>query len=291
MTVPNRVTLAGARHPRCRCLDCRVGHAAWYRDRRAALAEGTWEPWTDPAPAREHIEALHAAGMSYNVIARLAKLSTAAIQRIRTDMPKRPRATRIRPDTARAILSVQLHFGRLPTKSHVPATGTRRRIQALRAIGWTPQAISEHSGICHRTLYSAMVQSSVEADTHLRIAETYEDLHDQDPTGYGILPGIATRTRRYAAAQEWAVPSAWKDIDTDERPNRRARGTRFAKTRLGDRGRDVIETTAELAALGATREEVAARIGISWDAVSAAHRRAKAPVPLALRAPNVKEAA
>lgn len=283
-TTAKPVTLAGAVHSHCRCLECRLGHAVWYRDRRTGIANGTWQPWTDPAPVREHIEKLHAGGMSYNVIAHLAKVKTGDIQRIRTNVGDRPRAERMRPDTARAILAVQLHFSRLPGKSHVPSLGTQRRVQALRAIGWTPRAISDRAGIGSRTLYSATMQSSVEAATHLRIAALYEELHDQHPAEHGILPSIVARTRRYAAAQGWAVPAAWTDIDTDEHPNRRIRGARFAKTTPGDRGRDVIEATAELAAAGATREEVAARIGISWEAVSAAHRRADVPVPAVLAA-------
>jgi hypothetical protein len=279
-------TLAGALHSHCRCTGCRLGYAAWHRERRAALKAGTWRPWADAEPVRRHIEALHDSGMSYAVIGRLAKVRTGEIQRIRVGAKGRPAPDRIRHDMAGAILAVRLHFSRLPARAFVPTTGAARRIQALRAIGWTPT-----SGLGERTVYAILVSAHVEVGTHLRIAAVYEELHDQDPVLGGILPGIVERTRREAARRNWAVPAAWTDIDTDEHPDRRARGIRFARARPGDRGSDVIETTAELAASGATREEVAARIGISWQAVSAAHRRAETPIPITLRAPNVREAA
>jgi hypothetical protein len=165
----------------------------------------------------------------------------------------------------------------------VPTIGAARRIQALRAIGWTPTAIAQRAGIAERTPYAVLVNSHIEVDTHLRIAAVYEELRDQDPTWYGILPAIALRTRRDAARRQWAVPAAWTDIDTDESPNRRTRWPRFAKPHQGDRSKIVIQDTAELAANGATREEVAARIGIEWDSIAQAHRRANTALPLALR--------
>jgi hypothetical protein len=42
---------------------------------------------------------------------------------------------------------------------------------------------------------------------------------------------------------------------------------------------DVVAEVAELEAMGASREEVAARLGIRWHAVLAAHRRCGVPVP------------
>jgi hypothetical protein len=43
---------------------------------------------------------------------------------------------------------------------------------------------------------------------------------------------------------------------------------------------DVVTDTAELAELGLTGEQIAVRLGISWDGLQLAHRRAGVPVPV-----------
>lgn len=288
-TLPER-TLAGALHSHCSCMGCRIAYADWQRERRHSIANGTWEPYVDAEEARQHIEHLHNAGYSYNLIARLAKLRVDEIQRIRTDVGKRPRTTRIRPDTARAILAVQIHYSRLPHKSLVPARGAQRRIQALRAIGWPSYILGARCGLGSETPFKIFDHSTVQVSTHLRIAALYEELHDQNPTEHGITPWIARRGMRYASNNRWAVPGAWADIDTDDHPDPLVRAPHYAKPELGHRSRNVIEDTAELAALGLTRTAIAERIGIAWNSIEQTHNRADIALPVQLRQENASEA-
>lgn len=281
--IPRTSTLAGAIHSHCNCLKCRLGYAAWLRERKAAIKNGTWQPWTDAAPARAHIERLHADGMPYVLISRLSGIPNGEISRIRGTVGKRARTERIRPATARALLGVQLHFSHLPDTAHVPAKGTRRRVQALRALGWPPYVLVALTGLGPRSMYTILVEENVLVATHRTVSALYEDLRDQDPVTYGVDPAIARRGRRYAARQGWAVPAAWTDIDSDEAPDRKVRRLDFDKPAKGDRSLVVIEQTAELAANGVPRDEIARRIGISWNAIEKAHERADVRVPASER--------
>lgn len=272
------VTLAGAVHSNCNCLKCRLGNAAWNRDRRAAIRAGQWQPWADAAPVRAHIEQLHADGMPYELIARLANVDPIQIRRIRGTAGTIPVA-KLRTDTATALLGVRLNFAQLPPGTLVPARGTARRVQALRAIGWPSYAIADLSGLGERTVYEALLNTLVRIETHRAVGELYDVLHDQDPAARGVAPAMIRRGRRHAARQGWAPPTAWIDIDTDEQADPAARRIVLARPEPGERGRAVIENTAELARQGLWREDIARRLGITWEAVARAHMRAGVPVP------------
>lgn len=275
-------TLAGAIHSNCNCTRCRIGYNNWLTNRRASIAAGTWAPFVDATPARKHIESLYAAGMSLPVMAILAKLHLEDIRRVRGPVGTRPRAERIRPDTAKAILAVELHFSRLPGNALIPTRGAVRRVQALRALGWPSKNIGTRAGLSQKGMCALMVQKQTTVTTHLAIARVFEDLHNQDPVLYGVDLVIARRTRRYASTHHWAVPGAWADIDTDKKPNRFVRAWNFEKTAAGARGESVVEETEYLASFGFNKAEVCERIGIGWDSIKAAHRRAGVEVPLRL---------
>lgn len=100
------------------------------------------------------------------------------------------------------------------TSTLVDATGTKRRIQALIAMGWTLQEVSTDAGgytknWCHLILN----QETVTSTTAAKIAAVYERLSMTVPTG-----PYRQRTRSRAARNGWLPPLAWDDIDTDEAP-------------------------------------------------------------------------
>lgn len=279
-------TLCGAIHRNCRCPRCYEGHAAWTRDRRNALADGTWHPWThDLAPVLEHLDRLHDSGLSWTQIGRLAGVHRDQIFQIRTIR------TFIRPSLAERLLAVQPAFIKMPPGAPMPSLGTKRRIQALRASGWPSQTLSRLAGVSVRSLNRALAEDTTAVSTAKRVAELYQDLHDQDPRGYGLDPELVQRGIRYGRRRNWAVPAAWTDIDTDTKANPRITAPRYARPKPGDRSRSVIEDTAELAALGLSRADIAERIGITWNAIDVTHSRAGKELPLALRQEAASEAA
>lgn len=89
----------------------------------------------------------------------------------------------------------------------VDATGTRRRLQALMAIGWTSTALAVRGGWCSPdSLLQYCQRTKVTARTRERVRDLYEDLC--------MTPGTSSTVRRLAARQGWAPPLAWEeDID------------------------------------------------------------------------------
>lgn len=278
---PKPRTMTGAYHSNCRCLRCYEGNAAWQRDRRHGLEDGTWQPLVDAEPARQHIEYLHEQGLSYSTIARRAGISTAGLSRIRRSITTRQRHERVFADNLKAILAVRVEGSMdVPGGSYASDRGTVRRLQALRAIGWPAILIADRAGLARRTLTRAGSSLSFEIETHRKIRDVYELLHDQDPRLAGADPSVVKRNQTLARRNGWPTPTGWTDIDTDEGPLPRRRWTiRYATPSVGDRSQAVIEQTAELAAQGEIRERIAQRIGISWNAITAAHDRAGIDVP------------
>ena len=92
----------------------------------------------------------------------------------------------------------------------VDSTGTRRRIQALHAIGWTWAALAPELGITRSGvgLLARDRNQTSYASTAQRVAEVYERLCMVTPVG-----SAAKRARTNAARQGWLPPLAWNDID------------------------------------------------------------------------------
>lgn len=106
-----------------------------------------------------------------------------------------------------------------PYRLRADATGTRRRIQALQAIGHTRTTIAATAGI-HPEVIRRITnrgQRTVYAHTHTAIINTYNQLRHQ--------PGTSQRARRRAHQAGWLTPDQWDAfgpewIDTpDPTPN------------------------------------------------------------------------
>jgi hypothetical protein len=98
----------------------------------------------------------------------------------------------------------------------VLALGTKRRLRALQAIGWTLTAIADELGTKRSRVekWCSEDRTYVYTTTAARVAEVYERLCMTRPTGRW-----ATRTRNLAASKGYAPPLAWLDIDDpSERP-------------------------------------------------------------------------
>lgn len=119
--------------------------------------------------------------------------------------------SQIRRDTLDRILSLKPEPPAAGT--YLDATGTRRRIQALRAIGWSARIIAETA-----TTGEAVIericdgQPCVRGVVALKILAAYAKLsHSPAPAGRS-----ATRAKNYALANKWAPPGAWDDDRIDD---------------------------------------------------------------------------
>lgn len=79
----------------------RATRAAYHRDRRRALAYGTWCPTTDASPVRDHLLRLRAAGLTVDVVAARSGVPAKTLHAIAQGA-----RSRTRRETAEAVLAV-----------------------------------------------------------------------------------------------------------------------------------------------------------------------------------------
>lgn len=99
----------------------------------------------------------------------------------------------------------------------VPATGTRRRIWALKALGHSGADIAGRIGVTYQAIHKLEHGRAdrVFAATAANVARAYEGMCMVQPSGYH-----ATRIRNQAARRGYAPPLAWDNIDDpDEFPD------------------------------------------------------------------------
>ncbi len=109
---------------------------------------------------------------------------------------------------ARKIYQAQADNGTFQ-REYVDATGTRRRIHALAAIGYGQSQISERTGFRRVQLAHFTRWPKVHRDVAKVIAELYEELsHLPAPDS-----PAARQIRGQARLRGWASPLAWDDID------------------------------------------------------------------------------
>lgn len=96
------------------------------------------------------------------------------------------------------------------------AEPTRRRIQALCALGWSVSELSRRSGVQREHLREIAEGDIPVVGPRVRMAVTglYATLSGSTPQP----DRYSTRMRNIAAAKGWASPLAWDDIDNDPEP-------------------------------------------------------------------------
>lgn len=129
----------------------------------------------------------------------------------------------------------------------VPTLGSQRRIQALRALGWSLAEIAREGGWVsgHAAFKYALTAETITRTSADRIAAVYDRLSMTPATG-----PCATRVRNHAARSGWPPPLAWDDPDDpDERPQGwqyRPSTRRDDLEGLVDRGAGITEACAVL---------------------------------------------
>jgi AraC-like DNA-binding protein len=205
---------------RCRCANCTAANTTASNEMHRARTFGRWKPYIDAAPVRAHIQTLRQIGVGVDQIASLAGLSSSHVRGLiyPTGRSNRP-FQKIRRETARRILSIPPDVSSRAANSHVDATGTRRRLQALVTVGWTQTSLARALHRSSTNLRRSMSGETVTACTAQLVDDLYERLWDTEP------PEVTTAQRRpseaahsLAARQGWLPPLAWDDIDNDPEP-------------------------------------------------------------------------
>lgn len=203
-------TLSRAKYHGCKCDPCRDYLAAYQRTRYRKIGYGTWQPLVDAEPVRQHLLALNAAGLSYEVIAERAGMYTATVTGFVYDLsPKIKRKKRTRRETAERLLAITADT---VTPGMVNAVGAVRRIRALAALGFPMRSLAGRIGVAQTTVWRITQQTEMYRPTSRAVADCYEQLRNERPEDHGIPPGVAARTRRWAAEQQWPDPLWWEDM-------------------------------------------------------------------------------
>lgn len=255
----------------CRCDACRAGHRAAEARRERAKLYGQWRPFVNAEPVRRHVQMLRDAGVGLRTVAARAGLSRSVIQQLTDGKPGRPPTRRMRLETAAAIMAVRPTPATMAPSTVVDATGTRRRLQALVAIGWTQTDLAARLGMTVSNFGDMLRRDQVLAATARNAVRLYDELWDKPPA-----PGrYANLARKYAASRGWPPPLAWDDDALDDPAGRPADGwQRGGRTR--PRSRDLVEDAAELiGGQGYTRDTAAARLGVTRGALGAAMSRTR----------------
>jgi len=121
---------------------------------------------------------------------------------------------RIRRWRAEALLSVEPAVDLLSGGSRIDATGTRRRLQALAAIGWSTGRLAEELGRDSRVVCRVRSAETVTTRTARDVRDAYDRLWDSKPPDETRWDrNAASRARNLAAREGWAKPMDWDNID------------------------------------------------------------------------------
>jgi len=204
----------------CRCRDCMDANTAASHTASREQTFGRWQPYIDAAPVREHIADLRRSGVGLTQIAKLANTSLSHVRDlVRTGPDGQPNTVRVRPSTADRILAIEASAASSAPGARVDATGTRRRLESLMAIGWPLPAIAAHLGRTTANLARSMDRDRVNADTAWQITQLYEQLWNKMPPQESASQRAASaKARSHAQQQGWPPPLGWDDIDNDPDP-------------------------------------------------------------------------
>jgi hypothetical protein len=150
----------------------------------------------------------------------------------------------------------------------VDATGTRRRIQALAAIGWSMAEQSRRLGQTTTFMHAVTERSWVWPETAEKVRALYDEL--------SMVPGDGVRARNEARKRGWPVPLQWDDDRIDD-PTYNPAGTSRApksvddvaieRAMAGDRVHlrpvERAEAVRRMTASGLSAAEIAVRLGVS----------------------------
>lgn len=194
----------------CRLPECVARYRDYERARGRAITAGTWQPLLDAEPVRQHLLKLRAAGIT---IHRVATITGLQYRQVRTFIQHdygnaAPRRRRVTREVAAKILAVNAADH---TPGNVDCTGSRRRVQALMAIGWPLIYIAERAGIHPSNRSVILSRPTIRATTAQKIAAAYDELRHEKPARHGVRPTSIKRAKQQASANKWAPPSYWDE--------------------------------------------------------------------------------
>lgn len=261
MTTKPLCPLCGKKPVRTRGLcDC------CYESQRRRI--GWKSSYTDAQPVREHILALRAAGISNKRLRTLSGVSHNTIQVILTGRPERGTGPnkQVWARTAQKLLAVPI-----PEVPHrvaadgrkVPALGTRRRLQALVAAGYS------RSYCCRRLGMDVTNGCRLWRDDHEMVLANTARAVEALFTELQMTTGPSSRARNEGRRRRWPLPLDW-DEDTIDDPSATVVPSWTVRDRRAEQLEDIAErreTVQRLTGYGLTAEQIADRLGVTPETV------------------------
>lgn len=203
---------------KCRCPTCCQSASDYDSNRRRAIAYGRWQPYVDAEPVRQHVRALAEFGIGWMRLAKISGVPRGSVSKLLYGDPQRGMAPskRILPKNAQAILAVEPILDHLGGAVPIDGTGTRRRLQALVAKGWSQSELARRIGMAPANFSGTITHRLVHVRTVRSVNALYDELWRLDPEQHGIPARWAEQARTLAAVRRWAPPGAWDDDSIDE---------------------------------------------------------------------------
>jgi DNA-binding CsgD family transcriptional regulator len=166
----------------------------------------------------------------------------------------------MRRESAEALLAVRPEDCTMADGALIDATGTRRRVQALVAMGWSFTALGPEFDMHPRPLSDIARAERVTVATARKVKTAYKRLIHFTPEQCGVHSQARALAKRVAAREGWVLPGAWDDIDDpactpDRGPEDPANRTALAALRQTE--------IKHLASAGIPEHEIADRLGMA----------------------------
>lgn len=253
----------------------RLAQRAYRRRRAAGLTE-----MVAAGPVRAHVVALLAEGMTVTGVADAVGVTAPTLRALLYGQPSKglPPTRRVTQTVAAGVLGVRSVPPRLRLvvldsdgdRRVVDATGTRRRLQGLVAMGRSLRSLADRLGMSPRQLRELIHgDGGCTARTARAVGRLYDELClVLPPTDTAAQRSGVTRAKAWAAGRGWVPPLAWDD-DTIDYPD--------AVPNLGAAPKSAVDLDDDefLRVSGVPDEQIAVRMGVTLDGLQAARRRAR----------------
>ncbi len=200
---------------KCHCVPCTSAARRHAKLTSYRTATGT-HSYVDAEPVRQHVLHLRES-LTVGQIESRSGVNRTAIRILVGDWPGKPASKRVTRTTAAALLDVTPVAIAGEEHCLVDAVGTRRRLQALVALGWPAQVLRRRIDVTSSTVWLLInrprKKAWVKASTRADVVKLYEELSCTAPSP----SRQASLARRLAFERRWAPPAAWDDDAIDNR--------------------------------------------------------------------------
>jgi hypothetical protein len=170
----------------------------------------------DANRVRQHVHGLLDAGLKWLRVAELADVSPTTVKNLLFGDERRgvPPQKRIHVMTERRLLAVTADIGNFRDRAPVDGTITRRKLEALIAIGWDMRRLGDRLGFKRQAVWLMLTRPKLSAARVRLVRDLYEELWNTPPVVETVDDQICvTRSLNLAQAKGYRRPMDWLDID------------------------------------------------------------------------------